>query len=443
MKHNEKIDWKSVKSIIYDHLNLPSAFTIALGFFHPVNRFKNPFRLDKKGDCTFFQDKADSRIWLFHDFALGETWDIFKAYEQSQGTDFLETIRALAELSGCTDKMQNMGLFLDSKQSYEESNLSGSELLKRLKEQKKQQKKEIQGIITEAYEQKKKEQLALQASESWTKAKPEYKYIAHSFGIFMPHHAAVFEKRGLTFAEIKDNVVALQQVYTEKADGTRHIVFTDSPEQPLFLYADGMPPLDMITDFNKYLEFIAQQIYRPYSENKRYKFRNIGSPDILFKNYDKSSQVYKALQNSQSVGDEFYYPWKGVIVTKGYKEALLLKKLMKDYIITGKCGEGSKLDVEFMKDIEAEFGHKDFPIYVWTDNDVEGRKLAKKQEAHFLNMGYTSVFKTFIAEEGTGHKDIDEMVVAAKKSYPDSWENPARIVLEYRIIEAVEAVKNL
>ena len=402
-KQTVNINWEEIKSIIYDHIDVSAVFILTLGFFDPNRRFKNPFRPDKHADCSFFQDKKDKRIWLFHDFATGETYNIFRAYETSQGVSFIETVQALADIAKCMDKMNEKGLFLNSKQSLSESPISASELMERLKQKKKEEKLKMDGIKTAEYLAAKQAFLEKQEKEGYTKEKPVllYEPYAHTM-LWQQHHKDFWAKRGVedgTISQLALNAhaLALKQVYTLKPDGTRHIVFTDTSNQPLFLYIkeDWNRKLDTLGDY-------ALQIYRPFSESKASKFRNIGSHNILFKS------IPLDLWSIQK--DDFFFPWKGLFLAKGYKDAILLKKCFPDWIVGGKCGEASKMQPEYMADIEKEFERKDFPIVIMADNDDKGIKAADAQEVNLLNMGYTNVIKFYFPKSMSPIKDFDDYV---------------------------------
>jgi hypothetical protein len=309
-------------------------------------------------------------------------------------------------------KMNEKGLFIDSKPYLEESDISSKDLLKRLKEQKKKEKKMLDGIVTAEYEAKKAALLEAQKKEDWSLEKPVLQF--DEMLDFEQHHMDFWAKRGLGAEDIYRHVKALNKVFTDKKT-----VFLDTVEQPLFLYHDKDKPM---------------QVYRPYSESKAHKFKNIASPDILIKNCDKDS-LKKWIKDMQSTESSILprYPWKGFIVTKGFKDALLIKKLLKDFIIGGKCGEGTKLSKEYMTQIDIEFGIIPiYPIYIWMDNDAAGRKAANSQERHFRSLGYTNVYKVFMDDNNIGFKDIDDFVVATIQNYGEDWEM-MKTILEARI----------
>ena len=339
------MNWENIKKEIYDNIYTPSVYEKTLGFFHVRKRFISPFRQDKHPDCSFYKDK--NNIWLWHDFVTQETFDIFKTYQMVYNISFYEAVCQIAEEYNLVEALQELGLtfksYVAAKRTIVNKQLESSNSIDMIKKYQELIKRKI---IDDEDDKK-------------------IPYVAQ-YTHWQPHHIQYWKDRDIDYAYLGTTPILVIPAETVTRDGK--VVFTDTEDSPIFCFVDAYTK-DLL------------QVYRPYSSQKKNKFRsNTADPFFLATS-----------------------PKRPNIFTKSYKDGLLLYK--SGFNAFGYTGEGKMPSAELFALLDI---HK--PIYIFFDNDEAGRKASQKM-CKFLEEKNFIVRIIEAAEYvNLGHmKDYDDM----------------------------------
>lgn len=353
------MDWNKIKDVVYKNVYQPSVFEQTLGFFDKRKKFINPFRPSKSADSSFYQ-KND--VWLFHDFVSNETYDIFKCVQEYYNLSFTESIIWFGNTYGLNEKLAQEGFVIPEKKGF----IRGSiDLFLNMMKDMVRHKKEDEDF------NKKLEEVPvvnLVFYEDINVIRSHDKGYDIIYTEPKEHHIAYWAKRQIDVNLLKEYVYCVESViYTD----SKRTVFIDSQESPIFFFTNTAKD--------------SGQIYRPFSCNKAYKFRNLSSCK-----YNLSPHPYRTKKT------------ENFILSKGFKDAFELRIMY--FNVFGKTGESSSIEKEWLEELHIQ---KNDRIFIIMDNDAAGIKAAEKHQRALQKLGY----QAHIIQIPIGHnKDIDDMV---------------------------------